>query len=52
MPSMDDDLMSQVCDELMQAFEKKDKSLLMEALKALIFHIQDEDQKQDQGDDL
>jgi hypothetical protein len=45
----DSQLMDQVCDEFMQAFEKKDKGLLMEALKALVLHIQDEDKEQDAG---
>ncbi len=44
----DQELMSHVVDELMQAFETKDKGLLMDALKALVLHIQDEDQEQDQ----
>jgi len=42
-----DELLSQVVDELMEAFEKKDKQLLMDALKALILHIQEEDKETD-----
>ena len=44
-----DDVMSQVWDELLQAIETKDKALGMDALTALVLHIQDEDAKQDQG---
>lgn len=44
----DQELMSHVVDELMQAFEKKDKGLLMDALKALVLYIQDEDKEQDE----
>ncbi len=49
---MDDDdmMMDQVCDEFMSAFEKKDKGLLKEALKALVLHIMDEDKEQDEGE--
>lgn len=46
---MQDDLLEQVAHELMEAIEKKDKALLIEALRALVLHIQDEDQKQDEG---
>ena len=42
-----DDLMPHIVDEFMKAFETKDKSLLMEALTALVLHIQDMDQEQD-----
>lgn len=45
----DDSLMDQVADEFLQAIEKKDKGLLRDALKALVLHIQDEDQEQDEG---
>ena len=48
----DTELMDHVVDELMEAFEKKDKGLLMEALRALILHIQDEDQKQDEMENI
>jgi len=43
----EDDLMPHIVDEFMKAFETKDKSLLMEALTALVLHIQDMDQEQD-----
>lgn len=46
----DAQIMDMVVDELMEAFEKKDKALLMDALRALVLHIQDEDQEQDQGE--
>lgn len=42
-------LMEQVVDELMHAFETKDKGLLTDALRALVLMIQDEDQEQDEG---
>lgn len=45
-----DPMMSQVWDELMQAIENKDKRLGMEALKALVLYINDNDQEQDQGE--
>jgi hypothetical protein len=35
--------------EMMQAIETKDHGLLVEALKALISHIQSEDEDQDKG---
>lgn len=47
---MPDDLISQVWDELMSAIENKDKNMGIEALRALVLHIQDEDRKQDQED--
>ena len=40
--------MDQVVDEFMEAFEKKDKHLLMEALTALVMHIQEMDEEQDE----
>lgn len=43
---MDDELLGQVADELIEAFEKKDKALLVEALRALILHFGDEDLEQ------
>lgn len=46
----DGDLMEHVCDELLQAFETKDKGLLLDALKALVLHIQDLDKIQDEGE--
>ena len=48
--SMDDDLLSQVWDELLHAFETKNKTMGMDALTALVHYIQDQDQKQDQED--
>lgn len=42
------DLMDHVCDELWTAFEKKDKGLFRDALKALVLDIQDQDQEQDE----
>lgn len=47
---MDKDLMSQVWDELIQAIETKNKQMGMDALTALVLHIQDMDQQQDQED--
>lgn len=44
---MGDDLMDQVADELLTAFQTKDKKMLIEALRALILHIEDEDENQD-----
>ena len=48
---MDDDLLSQVWDELLHAFETKNKTMGMDALTALVHYIQDQDQKQDQEDE-
>lgn len=45
--SNDSDLMDQVMDELFSAFEKKDKALALDALRAIILHVQDEDQTQE-----
>lgn len=45
---MENDLMDQVADELLQAIETKNKTMLRDALKALVLHIQDEDAEQDQ----
>lgn len=47
----DSELMGHVFDELKWAFEKNDRALGMEALKALVLHIQDEDRKQDSMED-
>lgn len=41
-------MLDAVADELLQAIEHKDKKMLRESLQALILHIQDEDQEQDQ----
>jgi len=45
-----DDMMSQCADEMLQAIEHKDKKMLMDALEALVLHIQSEDVKQDKQD--
>lgn len=42
-----DDLISMVADEMLEAIDKKDANLLVEAIKALIIHIQQEDLEQD-----
>lgn len=47
---MNDDLLSQVWDELLRAIETKNNKMGLEALRALVLHIQDEDRKQDQED--
>lgn len=47
---MDYDLIDQVVDEFFKAFETKDKALLVEALTALVHHIQDLDALQDEGE--
>lgn len=41
------DLLGMVADELLSAFEKKDKEALIHALRAFVLMIQDEDQEQD-----
>lgn len=43
-----DELMDQVAAELLEGIEKKDKKMVMDALQALVLHIQDNDQEQDQ----
>ncbi len=48
--NMDDALLDQVAEEFLKAIETKDKSLLREALGALVLHIQDEDREQDKED--
>lgn len=51
--NMDQDqemLMDQVASELLEGIEKKDKKMVMDAIKALVLHIQDEDEKQDSMD--
>lgn len=45
----DSDLMDGVAQELLSAIEKKDIRALREALEALVLHIQDEDQEQDEA---
>lgn len=44
----DFDMLSAVADDLMMAFEKKDKALLKSALEALCDHVQNMDEVQDQ----
>lgn len=44
----DSEMMGHVWDELVSAFEKKDRKLGMDALTALVLYIQDQDKKQDQ----
>ena len=46
----DTSMIEGVADELMKAFETKDKALMVDAMRALILHIQAEDEKQDQGE--
>jgi hypothetical protein len=50
MESDDQQILNQVVDELFEAFQSKNKELGMQALRALVLHIQDEDKKQDQED--
>ncbi len=45
-------MLDAVVDDLMAAFESKDKALLKSALDALIVHIQDMDQEQDSQEGL
>ncbi len=45
---MQDDLLDQVVDEFFTAIETKDKTLLKDALSALITFIQDEDKQSDE----
>lgn len=45
--SDEDSMLDQVADELLQAIETKDKSMLLDALHALVLGIQQEDEKQD-----
>lgn len=40
-------LMDAVAQEFMDGMEKKDHKMVLEALKALVFHIQDMDEAQD-----
>lgn len=42
-----DEMMDQVAQELLEGIEKKDHKMVMDALTALVFHIQDADQEQD-----
>lgn len=43
----DQDLLSHVADEFLQAIEKKDHRMMIDALKALLLHIEQEDSEQD-----
>ena len=45
----DYDMLDAVAEDLLAAFETKDKGLLKSALEALVSHIQEADQAQDQG---
>lgn len=45
-----EELLNEVASELMEAIEKKDKKLLIDALTALVLHIQDMDKQQDEMD--
>lgn len=42
-----DEMMNQVAQELLEGIEKKDHKMVMDALTALVLHIQDQDQEQD-----
>lgn len=44
----DMDMLSAVAQDMLSAFEKKDKALLKEALAALVEHIQEEDEEMDE----
>lgn len=46
-----DEILDAVADELLQAIEKKDKKMLLDALQALVLHIQDMDAEQDMDDE-
>ena len=46
----DGQIIDQVAQEFMQAIQVGDKSMLVDALKALMSHIQQEDQEQDMED--
>lgn len=45
----DSELLDSAAAEFLEAFEKKDKQMLLDALTALVLHICDEDQEQDAG---
>lgn len=45
-----DEMMNQVAQELLEGIEKKDHKMVMDALTALVLHIQDEDKEQDMRD--
>lgn len=42
-----EEMMNQVAHELLEGIEKKDAKMVMDALTALVLHIQDQDQEQD-----
>lgn len=44
-------MLDQVADEFIQAIETKDKKMLVDALEALVCHIQDADEEQDKEQD-
>lgn len=44
----DDQLMDSVAGELMEGLEKKDRQMVLDALTALVLHIQDMDEDQDE----
>lgn len=46
--SSDEELMGQVFDELMEAIQKKDRAMGMEALRALVHYLQSESDSPDQ----
>jgi hypothetical protein len=48
---MEDELIQHVASEFMEAFEKKDKALMLDALRALVLYIQDEDENEDENED-
>ncbi len=41
------EMLDAIVDDMLDAFQKKDKALLKGALEALVEHIQDKDQEQD-----
>jgi hypothetical protein len=46
----ENDLLDFVASEFLEGIEKKDKSMVIDALRALVLHIQDEDSEQDEKD--
>lgn len=44
-----DQLMDSVAQELLEGLEKKDKQMVLDALTALVLHIQDMDKEQDEN---
>lgn len=43
-----DQMLDHVAEEFLQAVEQKDKKMMLEALEALVLHIKDADEKQDE----